>query len=192
MDADPPAVVLGSTQPEGHIDLEEARRQGIEVARRRSGGGAVLVERGHLLWIDLVIPAGDDLWDVDVTKAAAWVGELWAETLMAVKADGDVSVWKDRLRRTEWSERVCFAGVGPGEVLLDGRKVVGVSQRRTRGAALFQTAALLEWRPGDLTRLLALDPADRDRADRDLRSAATGIRRSAEQLLEAFSAALPR
>lgn len=33
---------------------------------------------------------------------------------------------------------MCFAGVGAGEVLLDGRKVVGISQRRARDGARFQ------------------------------------------------------
>ena len=33
---------------------------------------------------------------------------------------------------TPWSELVCFAGVGPGEVLLGAGKLVGLSQRRTR------------------------------------------------------------
>jgi hypothetical protein len=33
---------------------------------------------------------------------------------------------------------VCFASVGPGEVVRGGSKVVGVSQRRTKDAARFQ------------------------------------------------------
>jgi hypothetical protein len=41
---------------------------------------------------------------------------------------------------TPWSELVCFAGTAPGEVLLDGVKLVGLSQRRTRRGARFQCA----------------------------------------------------
>jgi lipoate-protein ligase A len=47
--------------------------------------------------------------------------------------------------RTEWSELVCFAGLGPGEVTVGGRKVVGISQRRTRDAARFQCVAYETW-----------------------------------------------
>jgi len=55
---------------------------------------------------------------------------------------------------TPWCRQVCFAGIGPGEVTIDGHKVVGMSQRRTRAGALFQCAALLEWDPDEMVRLL--------------------------------------
>ncbi len=57
--------------------------------------------------------------------------------------------------RGPWSDRVCFAGVGPGEVLYDGTKLVGVSQRRTRSGARFQCVLLHRWRPERLIGLLA-------------------------------------
>ena len=40
---------------------------------------------------------------------------------------------------------VCFAGTGPGEVLVAGRKVVGISQRRTRAGARFQCSVPILW-----------------------------------------------
>ena len=52
---------------------------------------------------------------------------------------------------------MCFAGIGPGEVTVDGRKVVGLAQRRTRAGALFQCAALLRWDPKEMARLAGLD-----------------------------------
>jgi lipoate-protein ligase A len=57
--------------------------------------------------------------------------------------------------RTAWSSLVCFSGLGPGEVHAGGRKVVGISQRRTRGWARFQCAAYLRWDPDALVALLA-------------------------------------
>ena len=39
----------------------------------------------------------------------------------------------------------CFAGAGSGEVMVGERKVVGISQRRTRDAARFQCACVLHW-----------------------------------------------
>ena len=43
---------------------------------------------------------------------------------------------------------MCFAGVGPGEVLDDtGRKWVGISQRRTRSWIRLQTMAHRVWDP---------------------------------------------
>lgn len=166
-------MVLGSAQPAGDIDEAAAAAAGVAVVRRRSGGGAVLVTAGSVVWVDLVLPAGDRLWEEDVGRAALWVGRAWAAAL-AGQGVGGAEVWAGPMRRTPWSGRVCFAGVGPGEVLVGGTKMVGVSQRRTRGAALFQTAALVRWEPEALLELLALPTPERARASADLAGVAIG------------------
>ena len=50
---------------------------------------------------------------------------------------------------------VCFAGRGPGEVLVGDAKVVGISQRRTRAGARFQCAVPVRWDPAPLAALLS-------------------------------------
>lgn len=173
LEASAPAVILGSAQPAGDIDEAVAASAGVAVVRRRSGGGAVLVTAGSVLWVDLVLPAADPLWEGDVGRAAHWVGRAWAAAL-AEQGVAGVEVWEGPMRRTPWSGRVCFAGVGPGEVLVGGTKLVGVSQRRTRRAALFQTAVLIHWEPDALVDLLALEPGDRARATDELAGVAAG------------------
>ena len=54
-----------------------------------------------------------------------------------------------------WCPLVCFAGLGPGEVLRDGDKLVGISQRRSRAGARFQCAVHIRWSPSVLVALLA-------------------------------------
>lgn len=168
-----PALVLGSTQPASHVDAAALAAAGIELVRRRSGGGAVLVEAGDLVWIDLVIGRDDPLWDDDVGRATHWVGRLWAGAL------GDLGVGAaihtGGLERGPYGDRVCFAGLGAGEVTVDGRKVVGISQRRTRDVARFQTSALLRWRHERLTGLLAMTGDERRVAARSLAGAAVGL-----------------
>ena len=156
LDVARPTLVLGSSQADGTVDHERAARRGVDVVRRRSGGAAVLVEPGAAVWIDVTIPAGDPLWDNDVGRAFHWLGAAWAETLAAEGLPARMH--HGGLRSTPWSGRVCFAGLGPGEVTLDGRKVVGLSQRRTRAGALFHCAALLRWDPVEIVRILGLDP----------------------------------
>jgi lipoate---protein ligase len=174
LDAAAPALVLGSGQPIGDVDSDAASRAGVAVVRRRSGGAAVLVGPGEVLWVDLIIPAGDPLWDHDVGRAAWWVGEAWASALESAGV-APTGVWKGAMRVSRWSRQVCFAGLGPGEVTAGGRKVVGVSQRRTRGAALFQTAALLRWDPARTVELLKLEPAEAAAAMASLSTAARGL-----------------
>tara|TARA_B100000586_G_scaffold154608_1_gene112506 strand:+ start:774 stop:1055 length:282 start_codon:yes stop_codon:yes gene_type:complete len=59
---------------------------------------------------------------------------------------------------SRWSDLVCFAGRAPGEVLVDNRKVLGVSQRRNWTGAWFQCAALLTWPVDEMVQLLDLQP----------------------------------
>jgi lipoate-protein ligase A len=144
-----PALVLGSTQrPVDDV--------GIDVVRRRSGGGAVLLEPDAAVWIDVVIGRDDRLWDDDVGRAFHWLGDAWAGALAALGV-GDALVHRGALVRTPLSDLVCFAGLGPGEVTVGGAKAVGLAQRRTRAGALFQCAVHLRWDGERLAALLGLD-----------------------------------
>jgi lipoate---protein ligase len=169
------ALVLGSAQPEATVNLAACAAAGVDVVRRRSGGGAVLVEPGSVIWVDLVIGAADPLWSADVGRSTWWVGQAWADALRGAGL-GDLGVWKGPMVRNAWSSLVCFAGLGPGEVVDEGRrKVVGISQRRTRHGALFQCACLLSWEPARLLDLLVLPEKERERAVGALACAAVGV-----------------
>ena len=173
VEADGPALVLGSTQRAEIVDASAAEATGVAVVRRRSGGGAVLVGTGDVVWADVFVPAGDLLWDHDVSRATHWLGAVWTDALAAL---GVGARWHDGPMVAEpWSQLVCFAGLGPGEVRVGDAKVVGISQRRTRTGALFQCAALLAWDPAPVLGLLALDDDQRRRARHDLAGVATGL-----------------
>ena len=177
LSVDRPALVLGSTQRAPVSD-----DLGVDVVRRRSGGGAVLLRPDETVWVDVVVPAGDPLWSADVGRSFWWLGDVWASVV------GGAEVHRGALVRSAWSDAVCFAGVGPGEVLVDGRKAVGMASRRTREGALFQCAVPLAWDPVAYVDLLGLPPS----AAADLAAVAAPVQdRSAAELVEAFLAALP-
>jgi lipoate-protein ligase A len=192
-DIDRPALVLGSAQPATHVDERAAAACGVEVLRRASGGGAVLLTPGDVVWGDLVIGPEHPRWSDDVVAAAAWVGDAWVEALVELGLAGAaLQRHRGNLVRTRWSSVVCFAGLGPGEVLWNGRKVLGISQRRTRRGARFQMAAVLRWDPTALVRLLALAPEDRAAAAAALDVVATGLPVPALALERAVARALSR
>ncbi len=185
------ALVLGSTQPETVADAAACAAAGVDVVRRHSGGGAVLVVPGEVVWLDVIVPAGDPLWDVDVGRAFHWLGDTWAAALAAMGVEAVVH--RHGLLEAPWSRLVCFAGVGAGEVLTPaGAKVVGLAQRRTRAAARFQCAALLRWDPAALVGLLALPPEDRALATEQLAGVASALPVEPDALLAAFLHQLPR
>lgn len=184
------ALVLGSAQRDDVVDHGACAAAGVEVVRRRSGGGAVLVEPASVLWLDVVLPAGDPLWDADVGRAFVWLGEAWAEALDDVGVA--TTVHRGPLLRSRWSDLVCFAGLGPGELTdPSGRKVLGISQRRTRAGARFQCAVLGAWEPTKLTALLAMSPAERETAAGELAQVAVGLGAVLDEVLPALLRRLP-
>jgi lipoate-protein ligase A len=190
---DRPALVLGSTQDPASADADACAAAGVEVVRRRSGGGAVLLDPGGVLWVDLVLPRGDPLWDDDVGRAGGWVGRSWAAAIRAVEPGGaDLPVVHGgAMVRTPWSGLVCFAGLAPGEVVRRDRKVVGVSQRRTRAGARFQCACALAWDPARLAALLVLPAAERARLTADIAHSVHPASASPSAIVAALLTSLP-
>ena len=182
------AVVLGSGQRTGVVDAAAVRRRNLPVLRRRSGGGVVLVSRADLLWIDVLLPREDPLWDPDAGRAFGWLGRAWQEALAACDLAGEVYAGPHEVGR--WGSLVCFAGRGPGEVFVEGRKVVGLSQRRTRTCARFQMGLLRRWEPLELAALMSLSGAHRDALVADLEDCARGVAIAEHRMLGAFVEAL--
>lgn len=166
-----PAIVLGSSQLAAGDWAEVAERSGADLARRRSGGGAVWLAPGEQCWVDLWLPSGDPLWCADVGQSSWWLGECWAQALTALdrrvaEAGDDGEQRADRsdlptasllaiapqvhrgpMIDRELGQIACFAGLGPGEVSVNYRKIVGISQRRSRLGARFQCVVYTTWNP---------------------------------------------
>lgn len=190
LEVERPALVLGSTQPADHVDRAAVAVAGVEVVRRRSGGGAVLLVPGSALWIDVVLPRADPWWRDDVGRSTHWLGRVWQSALADLGVAATVHT--GALVSTPWSTLVCFAGLGPGEVSAGGRKLVGISQRRTRAGARFQCVVHRHWDPAPLLALLDLDDDQRGRGGSDLAGVATGLDRPTAEVVEALVAHVPR
>lgn len=149
------ALVLGSSQNEDVVDLVACAQAKVDVVHRQTGGGAVYLATGEHLWVDVVVPRGDDLWSDDVVISSQWLGDAWSRVLASFGISG-LSVHRRASEPATWSKLVCFAGVGSGEVLINDRKVVGISQRRTREAARFQCFIHRCWTPEKFVPLLAM------------------------------------
>jgi lipoate-protein ligase A len=145
MEASVPTLVWGSAQRDGVVDDGVAARAGWAPVRRHSGGGLVALDPAEVVWVDVVVPRGDPLWSDDVGVAFALLGQAWVRALATLGVEA-VSHEGGPVR-TDEGRVVCFAGLGTGEVSVGERKLVGLSQRRTRDGARFQCLLHLRWQP---------------------------------------------
>ena len=166
--------MLGSTQPPELVDVTAMRERGVELARRRGGGGAVYLGPGEQLWLDAWVPRDDPLWMADVSAAAEWVGAWWLEALAGIGQRG-FDVHHGRSVPGALGDLVCFAGRGPGEVFHGAAKVVGLSQWRAREGALFSSCAYLRWDPAPLLALVDVEAGARAGLARALAPLAVGL-----------------
>lgn len=130
------AIVLGSRQSLELVDPDACRAAGLSVVRRRSGGGAVVMRRASVHWIDVILPPG--IAPDDVRGSMEWIGDHWRDVL-ATAVGRELTVHRGGMVCSSWSDLVCFSGVGPGEVLSGSDKLVGLSQRRTRRGLRIQS-----------------------------------------------------
>lgn len=173
-------LVLGSAQP---IELLDAERTPEVALRRRRGGGGLVLLQPNDLWVDWWIPAHDERWRGDVHAASAMVGQWWADVLRPL-VHGAVTVHDGPLEGDPAYRVVCFAGRGPGEVFVDDKKTVGVSQWRVREGTFLSTVMHAQ-RSDDVLRYLRDVPVGIENAlDHQVLSSLTEA--NAESVIEAL------
>lgn len=147
----PPSRLLRWCEPtDTQLVIGRAQRD-VDGVRRSSGGGAVLVVTNEIVWFDVVVPKDDPLWDDDVMRAFWWLGETVARVL-----GNGARVYTGKLTDRDLPQSVCYGSLGPGEVTVGDKKILGVSQRRTREAAMFQCSILLKHRTEEIGQILQL------------------------------------
>lgn len=182
------AVVLGSSQRSDLLN-PAALEGGLEVVKRRSGGGVVMLRPGHLLWVDVILPKDDALLLPDVGRSFEWLGRTWQEALAACGIESELH--SGGSKPGAWGNLICFAGLNHGELTIGGAKVLGLSQRRSLACARFQSALLCKWQPEEILGVLQLDDSERDKLRAELHSGIRAAPVKAEHALREFLKALP-
>ena len=155
-----PALVLGSTQSLTDVDEAKAGERGIDLVRRRSGGGAVWLHPEHSVWIDIWIPRDDVLWHDDVSVAAHWVGDVWCEALTSLGVErlafapervasgrvsavtsvdsnrDELSVYRGDYVAGNHGRQICFVSAAAGEVFVHPRRDLRAAEPGSNDATL--------------------------------------------------------
>jgi lipoate-protein ligase A len=186
--AEKPALILGSTQDESDVRVDVAVGSGIEIVRRRSGGGAVYVAPDESVWMDITISREDPLWQDDVSASMLWLGDAFVQALQPwVHAE----TFRGTFHNGDVGRAVCFASAAPGEVFVGDNKLVGVSQRRNREGARFQCVLYRQWNPLIWSSLLTSVDVQEHVCNMQVATIAAPARDIADAVMAALAALTP-
>jgi lipoate-protein ligase A len=149
------AVAMGSSQKPATFAADELDRDGIELAERRSGGGAVFIDPAGIVWIDVLAPRSSRLWHRDLVQNFLIVGHLWQHALAELGVVTEIVT--ESPDRTPASSLACWAGHGWGELVIGDAKLVGLSQRRTRWGSRVQAMAVVDASAAQVAHYLAAE-----------------------------------
>jgi len=145
-------IVLGRSQ-RSLLDTIEPRHE-MEVLRRASGGGAVLVGP-WMLGLSVALPPDHRLVGDGAVNSYRWLGQAIARALLQSGIDAwAISPQALLARRAQnpapaldWA---CFGALSPWEVLVGDKKIAGLAQVRRRQGILLVAGVLLKAVPWQL------------------------------------------
>jgi lipoyl(octanoyl) transferase len=138
-----PSITVGYFQDPAAIARRfRCKEQGISVVKRLTGGGMVL--HGKDLTASIALPSPNPFLPNEVKSSYLKVNEAFMAGLRAAYPGLDFAPCKDAASPRGREERICFENPSCYDLLLDGRKVVGSSQRRSGGKMLHQTTLFFE------------------------------------------------
>ena len=151
-----PALTLGRFQPREDVDDDACARLGVDVARRPTGGQALL--HGGDLTYAVAMPQRTGR-DGSVQRTYAWLAGGIIAGLARVGIEAHVA------SRHGPTGPVCFAGQQGADLRVGDRKVCGSAQLQRDGAVLQHGSILLRRLPFDETDVL-IGSYDRERLQR--------------------------
>jgi len=141
---DPPCLTLGKHQQLDAVDLDFCRREGIDVARRPTGGRALL---HHLeLTYSVIAPLGKPPLPTSLQDAYRLICGGLVHACRSLGINADLTGSDVNLRLPNPTSTIpCFKAPAEGEVVVAGRKLIGSAMRAHSGCILQHGAILLDW-----------------------------------------------
>jgi lipoate-protein ligase A len=144
------------TDPAHFLDLSEADKQGLALARRSTGGGIVF----HMwdLAFSLLVPASSPEFSMNTLENYAFVNHA---VLMAVEEflqnTGNLSLTKtDFQSRDPHCRYFCMAKPTKYDLVQNGQKIAGAAQRKAKNGFLHQGTIALVMPPEEYLRAILL------------------------------------
>jgi lipoate-protein ligase A len=140
----PPCLTLGRHQGLEAANLEFCRAEGLDVVRRPTGGRALL---HHLeLTYAVVAPLDGGVLPRGLQDAYRRICEALVRAMRSLGVDAELTGGEVNLQLPGPRSTVpCFEAPAGGEVVVDGRKLVGSAMRAHAGTILQHGAIVLDW-----------------------------------------------
>lgn len=141
-----PTLTVGMAQPvERHVNLDYCRDHKIPVIRRITGGKAVL--HASELTYSISGSTSDFPFGLSLLDCYKEIGNAFCKACRALGIQADMA--PRETRGSAGSLTSCFACSSAFEILVDGKKLIGSAQKRTRDRVLQQGSLLLDYRAED-------------------------------------------
>jgi lipoyl(octanoyl) transferase len=142
-----PTLSLGRNQTaKGLYDTARIEREGIDIVRRPTGGRAILHDREITYSV-----TGPDAFASTLSEAYDRINAILLKALRSIGAPVGIAAPQSPAPKPDQSP--CFAEPVKGELVADGRKLVGSAQYREGGAFLQHGSILIANDQGRLSEL---------------------------------------
>lgn len=140
------------SKPERILDLGAAAEKGVQLARRPTGGGVLF----HFtdLAFSVVIPSNHSMYSTNTLRNYATINSIVEQAVFAMLGS-KLLLLEEEESMDSPASHFCMGKPTRYDVMLQGKKVAGAAQRRTKTGLLHQGSihlALPDWK--ELSRLI--------------------------------------
>ncbi len=160
----PPTISFGYSQHVAReVDVDAARREGIGLVRRITGGRAVL--HAEEITYSVICSERDPVAEGGIIATYTRISEGLANGLRRLGVSAELARSAEALSGPHLDRATlpCFGSTSRSEIVVGGRKIVGSAQHRMRRLVLQHGSILLGPAHQDLVRYLRVDEALRHR-----------------------------
>lgn len=152
---DPPALSIGWSQVTTDLNIRAILDDSLDVVRRPTGGRAIFHQ--DELTYSVIFPYGHYMTKHSIMESYRIISEALVEGLKRLGINAEFG----RGERNLYKNPSCFASASRYEVLVNGKKLIGSAQRRTKKGLIQQGTILLDKSYLDLVKYISAE-GDKD------------------------------
>ena len=141
------------------VDVDACTSRGIELVRRMTGGGTVI--HGWDVTYAIIVPHGSGVLPGSISASYGVISKCLINGFQGIGVDAKSQIKKptQNNRHDELSSdvlpNICLTNLARYDIMLDGKKIAGVSQRRKQIGVMHQGYIALDMPPPDILEIVS-------------------------------------